>query len=145
VLHQDAVAGEPLALEPTLQHDRDAGLEELGGVTPVQDGHGDAVGLDLEGHVVADGLDAARHHRPLDAEPALAERLPLGHRLVGRAEVEGGVPQPLHHQEGEGGQHDGARDPQPPGVAGGDGHGLRRLPDRTWRWARRLRETTQKA
>src|SRR5947209_1353618 len=91
VLHHDAVAHERVALEAAFEHHGDAGLEQLGRVAVVDDGHLDVLAGDAEADVVAPGVDAAAHDRALDPEPPVAQRVPLGHGLVGGAEVEGGV------------------------------------------------------
>src|SRR5947209_4585767 len=121
VLHHDAVAGERLALEVTLQHDGDAGLEQLGRVAGVGHGHDHALALDVEVHGVRRFPHRAGDDVALDSEAPRTELLLLGHRLVGGPEVEGGVAEPAHHQEPEGGEHDQAGDDEAPPTLGATG------------------------
>src|SRR5207248_2149838 len=114
VLHHDAVTGEGGSSKPALEDDRDPGLEQLGRVTRVADGHGDAVVLDGKGDVVRLLLHRAGHDRALDPETAIAEVGALGHRLVGGAEVKRGVAEAAHNEKSERGDDHDTGDPQTP-------------------------------
>src|SRR4051812_11307519 len=103
VLHDDAVAGEGVALEVTFEHDRRrVGLvpEQRRLVAVVEDRHLHALAGDGEGHRLRAGLvEAARHDGALDAEPVGAEGGLLLDRLVGGLEVHRGVAEALEDEE----------------------------------------------
>ncbi len=98
VLDHDLVAGVHVTLPVAFEDDRDTRLEELRGLGGVDHVHDDVVGHDGEhggaGQLPHVGLDG-----PLDAELAAAERGPVGDRLVGRLEIDGGVAEPFQQKE----------------------------------------------
>src|SRR5205814_310896 len=102
----------------------DASLEQLGRVAGMEDGHHHALALDVEGHLVGRPLHGAGHHVALDAEAAVGELLLLGHGLVGRPEVQGGVSEPAQDKEPEGSEHDDAGDDQTAPTLGATGCAL---------------------
>src|SRR5207244_4157842 len=77
VLDHDAIAGEVLAAEPTLEHDGGAGLEQLRRIALMVDRDRGVAAADVEVHLVAHLVHGARHHRALDPEALLAELGPL--------------------------------------------------------------------
>ena len=110
-----------------LEHHRDAGLEELGRVAPMEDGDVDALALDVEGDVAGRLVDGAPDDDAFDPKPPVAEALALGHRLVGRAEVQRRVAEATHDEEPESSQdhdarHDQAAAARSPLLRGGYGH-----------------------
>src|SRR5262249_4188965 len=100
VLHHDAVAGEVAAGPVALEHNRDAGAEQLGRIAIVYDAYAHALLGDSEARGVVHGAGLV-DDRALDAEPARAQGLLLGDRFVGGLEVERRRAEALHREEPE--------------------------------------------
>ena len=117
VLHEDAVGWRTVvgALgEVALEHDGEAGLEQVGRVAlGGRTGDDDAVeGRPSKVTDVAVAAPTSSTHEALEAEAAGAEVVALGDGLVGVAEVERGVAEALEHDEADADDDDGRARPR---------------------------------